>query len=232
MPSYGQYCPVAQALDLIGDRWTLLIIRDMLTGTAHFNDLERGLPGISRALLAKRLRQLQDAGLVEKVIGGSGRNTTRYVLTPSGQDLQAVIGALMIWGTNWAFSDPSAEQLDPLLLLWWMHNRVIADRLPEDRVVVQFDFHGEKTDTYWLMLTQDDVTICVTDPGYEINLLINADLAMFFKVWLGYMDYHDAVAGGGIVVEGIPRLVRAFPNWFAWSPAADAVRAARAATGE
>ncbi len=114
MQSYGQYCPVAQALELLGDRWTLLIIRDMLTGTRHFNELERGLPGISRSLLAKRLKFLQAVGIVEKY-HNLGRKSTEYRLTRAGEDTLGVIEALMVWGITWAINDPSPEQLDPLL---------------------------------------------------------------------------------------------------------------------
>jgi DNA-binding HxlR family transcriptional regulator len=227
MPKYGQYCPVAQALDIIGDRWTLLIIRDMLTGTQHFNELERGLPGISRPLLAKRLRQLQDAGLIEKRINDTGRQSTAYCLTQSGQALHGVIDALKVWGEDWAFGDPSPEQLDPLLLLWWMHKRVRHENLPDERIVVQFNFYGAANETYWLVLSKADATICLTDPGYEVNVLVTADLAAFFKLWLGRIDYYEAVNGPDICVEGIPRYIRAFPQWFAWSPAAGAIRAAR-----
>ena len=227
MTKYGQYCPIAQALELLGDRWTLLIIRDMLTGTHHFNDLERGLPGISRSLLATRLRQLQAAGVIEKQVNKSGRQTTEYHLTQAGQEIHTIINALLIWGANWAFGDPTPEQLDPLLLLWWMHDRVNVDLLPPDRTVIQFDFSGASTDTYWLVLSAEDVTLCLTDPGYEINVWVNASLAAFFKVWLGRIDYQEAIGSEDIRVDGIPQHVRAFPTWFAWSLAAPAVRAAQ-----
>jgi DNA-binding HxlR family transcriptional regulator len=227
MSKYGQYCPVAKALEIIGDRWTLLIIRDMLSGTRHFNDLERGLPGISRALLAKRLRQLAEAGVIEKHVNGSGRQSSEYHLTQAGQELQAVIGALLMWGVNWAFGDPSPEQLDPLLLLWWMRNRVNVDQLPSNRVVVQFDFYGVHTVTYWLILAAEDVTVCLTHPGYNVDVLVTSDLATCFKLWLGRIGYAEAISDYGVRVEGMPGLVRAFPDWFLWSEAADAVRAAR-----
>lgn len=225
MTKYGQYCPVAQALEILGDRWTLLIIRDMLGGTQHFNDIERGLPGISRSVLADRLRLLQEASIIEKHINDAGRKTTEYHLTQAGWDLHGVINSLLMWGATWAFGDPSPEQLDPLLLMWWMRGRVNQDELPESRIVVQFNFHEAAVETYWLMMTTDDVTICLTDPGYDINVLVTADLATYFKVWLGRMDYEDAVASDMVEVEGIPRLVRAFPGWFHWSAAASAVRA-------
>ncbi|MGJ3237126.1 MAG: winged helix-turn-helix transcriptional regulator [Anaerolineae bacterium] len=226
MKTYGQYCPVAQALEVIGNRWTLLIIRDMLTGTRHFNDLARGLPGISRGLLAKRLRQLETAGLVEKRHMESGQQTTEYHLTSAGEDIQDIINALLIWGSKWAFGDPSPHHLDPLLLMWWMHQRVNREHLPEDRIVIQFDFYGAKNETYWLVLSTADVTLCLTDPGYEINLLVVADLATFFKLWLGKIDYYEVIDSSQLTIEGIPQYVRAFPRWFAWSLAAPAVRAA------
>ena len=112
--------------------------------------------------------------------------------------------------------------------MWWMHNRVNRDQLPEQRVAVQFDFYGAQTCTYWLLLTRQEVAICLTDPGYEIEVLVTADLATFFGVWLGRIDYHEALRAERVRVEGTPRLVRAFPDWFAWSPAASMVRAVRA----
>ncbi|MCI0398370.1 MAG: helix-turn-helix transcriptional regulator [Chloroflexi bacterium] len=220
MSKYGQYCPVAKALEILGDRWTLLIVRDLLTGTRHFNDLERGLPGISRALLARRLRQLQQAGVIEKRLNGSGRKTTEYRLTQAGQELLDVVTSLMVWGEEWAFGEPTPEELNPVLLMWWMRNRVNVERLPEHRVVAQFDFHGAERVTFWLILATDDVTICLTDPGYEINVLVTADLAAFFKLWAGRISYQEALVNYKVSVEGIPSLIRAFPDWFGWRAAA------------
>ncbi len=227
MSKYGQFCPVAKALEILGDRWTLLIVRDMLGGTTHFNDLERGLPGISRALLASRLRQLQQAGVIEKRINGSGRLTTEYRLTQAGQELLDVVKSLWVWGEAWAFGDPTPEELDPILLMWWMRNRVNVHRLPEQRVVAQFDFHGAATVTFWLILTTVDVTLCLTDPGYDISVLVTADLAAFFKLWAGRISYLEALNDYGVSVEGSPSLTRDFPNWFAWSAAAPVVNSPR-----
>lgn len=226
MWKYGQYCPVAQALEVLGDRWTLLIIRDMILGTKHFNHLERGLPGISRGLLAKRLKHLQAAGVIEKRFN-AGRTSTEYHLTEAGYALENVINSLLIWGTQWVFGDPRPEDLNSGLLMWWMHKRVNTERLPEGRVVVQFNFYGAETVTYWLVLTAEEVNLCLTDPGFELNLLVTADLAAFFKVWLGRISYQEALDADQVRVEGAPRLTRAFPNWFALSAAAPEVRNAR-----
>lgn len=229
MSSYGQYCPMAKALEIVGDRWTLLIVRDMLAGMSHFNDLERGLPGISRPLLASRLKQLQEAEVIEKRLTGTGRKMTAYHLTQAGEELMEVVSSLVVWGAKWAFGDPTPDDLDPVLLMWWMRNRVNLDQMPEQRITIQYDFRGAATDTFWLVINGDDVTICLTDPGYEINVLVTADLATYFKLWAGRISYEEAVSQYGIRVEGIPHYVRAFPNWFAWSASADEVRAARAA---
>lgn len=226
MPKYGQYCPMACAVEILGDRWTLLIVRDLLTGTRHFNDLERGLPGISRALLAQRLRRLQQAGILAKWTAATGRRT-EYALTPAGYDLRPVVLALTEWGSQWAFRDPQPEQLDPLLILWWMRGRMHTEHLPQLRVVIQFDFSGAHTGSYWLVLTAADTSVCLTPPGFDIDVLVSADLATWFQVWLGRVPYAQALEREQVRVEALPLLARDLPNWFAWSPAAPLVRAAR-----
>jgi DNA-binding HxlR family transcriptional regulator len=219
MSKYGQYCPVAKSLEILGDHWTLLIVRDMLTGTRHFNDLERGLPGISRALLASRLRQLERAGVIDQQVREAGRRTTQYQLTAAGQELLPVVMALRGWGEKWAFGDPAPDELDPVLLMWWLHNRVDVAQLPERRVVEQFDFHGAAPVSFWLVLTRADVTLCLIDPGYEINILVTADLATCYRLWGGRVSYHQALEGYYVSVEGIPSLIREFPRWFGWDAA-------------
>lgn len=230
MNKYGQYCPIAMATEILGDRWTLLIVRDLLSGGRHFNDLERGLPGISRGLLSERLRRLEHAGIIEKHSLGRGRKT-EYWLTSAGKELHGVINALLVWGARWAFDEPSEEQLDPVLLMWWMRDRVRRDRLPQERVVVQFDFHHEGKETYWLILTPEDVSVCLIHPGFETDVLVTAKLKVFLQVWLGRIDYREALETYGLRVEAVPALIRAFPHWFAWSLAAPAVRAARQRAG-
>ncbi len=226
MYKYGQYCPVAKAAEILGDRWTLLIVRDLLIGTRHFNALERGLPGISRGLLAERLRRLQRMGVVEKVAWGNGPRQTEYRLTPAGRELQTVIDALLTWGARWAFGPPEPHDLDPVLLLWWMRSRVRVEQLPPQRVVVQFDFRGAVTESYWLVLTKEDVSVCLTHPGFEPDVLVTADLAAFYRIWLGHLDFDTALQAGLVKIEAVPALAGDFPHWFAYSHAATAVRAA------
>jgi len=223
MTKYGQYCPIARSVEILGDRWTLLIIRDLLGGRHHFNELERGLPGISRALLANRLRTLQSVGVLERQVEPDGRRT-RYQLTQAGQDLSQVVEALTNWGAKWAFGEPDISELDPILLLWWMRDRVYLERLPRQRVVIEFAFHSPRRYTYWLVLQPTDVSVCLTHPGFEVDVLVTADLAALYKVWLGRMTFEEAIREQQVELNATPSLARNFPRWFAWSPVAEAVR--------
>ena len=139
MRSYAQYCPVAKASEILGDRWTLLIVREMLGGASGFNELQRGLPGISRSVLTDRMRALERAEVVERRTGPKGR-TLEYRLTAAGRDLQPVVQAIGEWGATWSFTEPRPEELDPDLLIVWMARHVDRQRLPPNRTVVQVRF--------------------------------------------------------------------------------------------
>ncbi len=226
MEPYGQYCPVARAAEIFADRWTLLIIRELLAGAHRFNDLDRGLPGISRPLLAERLRRLERAGVVEHRRAGGG-GEPGYYLTPAGRELQEVVDSIGRWGSRWAFGDPRPDELDPVLLLWRMRRRIRRELLPPRRVVVRFEFRGgRRPRLLWLVLEESGVSLCLVDPGFDPDLIVGADLAAFYKVWLGRMDLGEAVRRGLVHLDGAPALVRAFPRWLEWSPFHDAVRAA------
>lgn len=227
MNKYGQYCPLARALEIIGDRWTLLIVRDLAYGASHYNELERGLPGISRPLLAQRLRSLQLAGLLQRRAQGSGKFVV-YELTPAGKALQPVLDSLVAWGAQWAFGDPRPEELDPLLLLWWMRDGVRGEALPPQRIVIEFLFHSlhGQADTYWLLLQQEDRSLCLKPPGFDTDVIVRADLAAMYEVWLGRTPLGEALHDGRIELDATPALRRAFPHWFAFSPFAATVQAA------
>jgi DNA-binding HxlR family transcriptional regulator len=220
---YGQYCPVARASEILADRWTPLIVRELLAGIHRFNELDRGLPGISRALLAQRLRRLEETGIVERRPGADGGGPA-YHLTRAGRQLQRVIDVLGGWGARWAFGEPRPRELDPLVLLWWMRRRVHRHRLPDRRVVVQFDFQGPRGGSFWLVLERSDVSVCVQHPKFEIDLVVTADLAEFYRVWLGRIPLAEATRRGWVRVEGAPALRLGFMRWLAWSPMAPAVR--------
>lgn len=225
MAEYRQYCPVARAAEIVADRWTPLIIRELLAGSRHFNDIERGLPGISRSLLAARLRALEDADVLTRRTGPRP-NISEYDLTDAGRELSAVIDRLGAWGVRWAFGDPRPEELDPVLLLWKVHQRIRRDRLPPRRTVVEFEFRGRCGRRLWLLLEPREVSVCLKPPGFDTDLIVTSDLVDFYRVWLGEIDFARAVRSGTLKVEGPSALVRDFPTWLMWSPMARHFRAA------
>lgn len=192
--SYGQYCPVSRALEVLGERWSLLIVRDLICGTTRFNDLARGLPGLSRTLLAKRLRQLARAGIVDHVNG-------EYVLTPAGQDLEPVVFGLGGWGARRAFDDPRAEELDAELLVWWMHGRLDTSALPGIRHVVEVTFTDDPRG-YWIVIDRGVPSVCTSDPGYGVDLVMRGAVGDLYRVWLGRVPANVAVYRNLMEVSG------------------------------
>jgi signal transduction histidine kinase/DNA-binding HxlR family transcriptional regulator len=225
MQPYGQYCPVARAAEILADRWTVLIVRELLADVSHFNELERGLPHISRTLLAERLRRLERVGALERRPATRGKQT-EYRLTPSGRELQRIIDDLGGWGARWAFGDPRPNELDPIVLLWWMRRRVCHELIPRSRIVIQFSFRRGPKRPYWLLIEPNDASVCLKYPGYDNDVLVTADIKAFYQVWLGRSSLSEALRQKQVRLNGAPEDIRGFPRWFAWSPMADTVRAA------
>jgi DNA-binding HxlR family transcriptional regulator len=221
--SYHQFCPVAKAMELLDERWTLLVIRELVIGSEHFNELRRGLPRMSPTLLSRRLHQLTQAGVVERQVDGT---EVRYVLTSAGQELRPVVEALGAWGTRWIGELGDAD-LDPKLLLWDMHRNVDHTLVPRGRTVVQFGFPDVTTRKrdWWLLLDPTDADVCDDDPGLPIALTVSAELRALTEVWRGDRDWSDAVGRGAIVVHGPESLRRALPTWFTLSTFAGVPRA-------
>lgn len=224
MQKYKQYCPVARAAEIFADRWTPLIVRELILGSRRFNTIERGLPGISRSLLASRLRDLEDAGIVHRLPGAQPK-VTEYHLSDAGREFKPIIEMLGAWGVRWAFGEPRPEELDAPLLVWKIHQRIKRELLPDRRTVVEFDFSGPRARCVWLLLEPREVSVCVTPPGFDSDLIVHTDLALFYRVWLGDVDYDAALRCREIVVDGAPALARELPRWFMWSPMARFVRA-------
>ncbi|RDI22407.1 winged helix-turn-helix transcriptional regulator [Lentzea flaviverrucosa] len=218
MRTYAQYCPIVRAVEVLGDRWTLLIVRDMLVGASRFNELSRGLPGLSRALLSRRLRQLANAGLVQRT--GDG-----YALTPAGQALRPLVFGLADWGARYAFGDPRADELDPEVLMWWMHGRIDTGTLSK-RANIEVRINDRRR-TFWLVVEPGDASICYTDPGLEVDAVLASDIATLFRMWEGEVELLDAVRAGTIELTGTRWVVRGLPEWLKLSPVAEHVRAAR-----
>ena len=224
MRSYAQYCPIAKASEILGDRWTLLIVRELLGGASGFNELQRGLPGISRSVLTERLRTLERAEILERRTGPKGR-TLEYRLTLAGRDLEAVVQAIGEWGATWSFTDPRPEELDPDLLIVWMARHVDREQLPADRTVIKFEFR-HPTKRYWMVLEPTDVSVCLQHPGFDVDLEVIADTATLYRVYLGRAELRDAMRTRKVTVSGPQALQRAFGRWFAWSAFAPASRSA------
>jgi DNA-binding HxlR family transcriptional regulator len=222
--SYHQFCPVSKAMELLDERWTLLVVRELVTGSEHFNELRRGLPRMSPALLSRRLHQLARAGIVVRASDGK---QVRYVLTPAGRELRPVVEALGVWGTRW-IGEIGDEDLDPRLLLWDMHRNIDRALVPAGRTVVQFRFPDVAADArdWWLVITAGEVDVCDADPGYPVAVTLTASLRRMTEIWRGDLKWAEAVKSGELDVQGPHALRRAVSGWFTLSPFAGVPRPA------
>jgi DNA-binding HxlR family transcriptional regulator len=222
---YGQFCPVAVACEVFAERWTPLILRELFQGSRRFSEIRRGMPLISRALLTQRLRHLEDVGVIESRALARGRE---YRLSTAGAEFHGVIEELGAWGQRWIHGRASAQNLDAKLLMWNMRRRLAVDRLPDRRIVVQFDFRGVPPGrgpaSYWLVASRREVDVCLKDPGFGIDLVVAADLAALTRVWLGDVSFEQAVRSREVRLQGSRDLVRAFPRWLLLSHFAGVAR--------
>lgn len=215
MPSYGQFCPVAKAMEVLDERWTLLIVRELLLGSTRFNELRRGVPKMSPALLSKRLRALERAGVVHRSEEG-GRSS--YTLTESGLELKPIVDALGAWGVRWV-GELGEEDLDPHLLMWDMRRTLPLERWPRSRTVVAFSFDDVpgKARRWWLCVNGDEVDVCDYDPGFEVSAAVATSLRTLTGIWRGDLSWTQAVRGGQVQVDA-PGLVRKqLPEWIGQS---------------
>jgi DNA-binding HxlR family transcriptional regulator len=215
MRIYRQYCPIARGAEIFAERWTPLIIRNLYLGCGSFGEIVEGAPGLSRTLLAQRLKQLERVGIVESAPKPDGRGH-RYSLTSAGRDLFTVCQALGEWGARWLEIAP--EHLDPFVALWSMCNALRRDRLPDRRIVIRFDFTGRpRPECFWLLIERGDTEICKTYPGFEEDLFITAEAEAFVKWHAGHLTWARATRERRIQLHGSPSLVKAFPTWNARS---------------
>jgi DNA-binding HxlR family transcriptional regulator len=214
---YGQYCPITRAVEVLGERWSLLIVRDMLCGSTRFNDLARGNPGLSRSLLSKRLRQLERASIVEHV-------EDEYLLTKAGEDLRELVFGLGRWGARWQLEDPREDELEPELLMWWVHDRIDYSALPDRRLVLEFRFSDQK-ERFWILKDAQGPSVCKFDPGFGVDALVDTDLSTMYQVWLGKLDLRAALRSGRLEIHGSSAITRKLPQALELSPIADIVAA-------
>lgn len=213
MRSYGQYCPVSRASEVLGERWTMIIVRNLLLGADTFNAIAAGAPGMSRSLVSKRLDELERAGVIITTPKRRGRGW-RYELTQAGVELWDVMQAMGRWGARWLEIQPT--HANPDAVLWsWTTNSLAADRLPDRRVVVKFVFADQPTRRrrYWMLFERHAAEVCLKPPGHEEDLVVEADALSLARWHAGAIEWHHAVRAGHITVRGPTHLARQLPTW-------------------
>ena len=221
MTSYGQFCPVSKATEIIGEKWTLLILRELLMGTSRFNDFQRSMSRISPTVLNKRLKQLEEKGVVLKK-RLSGQKGFEYRLTAMGKELEPLIEQVAIWGQRWARGQMSDDELDVELLMWDIHRRIQTDSLPDGETVLSFNFSDlDKYRKWWLVISRQDVDLCTEDPGKDIDLYVSSDLRTMVEVWQGDKDLKATLRDERIQVVGSNVLIRNIEDWIGLCTYAD-----------
>lgn len=222
MAEYGKFCPVSLASEVLADRWTPLIVRELVIGSRRFNDIARGLPGVSRSLLVQRLRHLERKGVIARWPTPTGRGS-EYHLTDAGRALEPVIFSLGRWAVDWLFDDLAPEEIDVVTLTWWMRRMLDASDLPEQRIVIQFDHTAPARVSIWIVLDHGDASVCKHHPGFEADVVITCETPALAEVFNGLDTWATAVASGVVRIDGPSSLVAKVPRWFHPSPFAAAI---------
>lgn len=227
MQTRDPYCPVYRSLDLFGDRWGLLVVREILRGVSRFNELQRSLPGISRSTLAQRLRHLEKGALIERRTGVDGRST-EYGPTDAGRDLVSVINAVGQWGLRWLVPDARPSAIDPDGLMLWISRHVLLHELPPRRVVIRFELRGRPRRYFWLLLRTGEASLCPEHPGFQEDVLVTASPPALYRLVVGQQSLEGATEEGTVRVEGPPSLIRSLPKWFLLRASGPAIPAGEA----
>ena len=214
MAGYGQFCPVAKATEIVGEKWTLLVLRELLLGTTRFNDFQRAMSRMSPTLLAKRLRHLEEVGIViRKKI--SGQRGYEYRMTAAGKELAPLVEVLAVWGMRWARSQLTDDELDVEFLMQELRRRLQTRHLPDGETVICLIFDElTKHKTWWLLVNDDVVDLCTEDPGKDVDLYINSNVRTIVEVWEGDLDMRKALRNGSVKAHGLRHLIRTMPDWF------------------
>ncbi len=215
MFSYGQFCPISKAMEVLGERWTVLIIREFLLGNTQFNQLQRALPRISPTTLTKRLAELQESGLVVRK-RMPGQQGYEYRLTAAARDLYPVIIQLGEWGMRWARGQMSELELDVGMLMADVQRRIDPSKLPTGPTVLRFKFTDlPKYADWWVKIEDDEVDLCLEDPGHDIDVYFTSDLRTMIEVWMGDISIRDAELESRLKIVASPTYRK---NLQAWLP--------------
>ena len=224
MKGYGQYCPIAKATEVVGERWTNLVIRELAAGSHTFNDLRKGLPLMSPSLLSARLKTLEQGGVVARTV--ENRHVD-YVLTDAGEELAQIIWQLGTWGHRWVRSELTPEDLDPSLLVWDIHRTIDPGFFKRPRTIIRIEFtdYTSKLRFWWLVITRGNVDVCYQAPGYELDLEISTDLRTLTAAWMGDTTIMRAIREKSIMVTGSGYLKKNIAAWLGTNYYADVKRA-------
>jgi DNA-binding Lrp family transcriptional regulator len=217
MKTSDDYCPVAKSVEVLGDRWCLLLVREMLRGVDRFNELERSIPGISRSVLAQRLRHLEREGVVDRRVADDGRTSHYWA---DRRRLRAGRGGRgpQRLGVRWRVPDGGPPDIDPDGLMLWVRRHVALDQLPARRVVIGFRLRARDRRSYWLVLRPGEVSLCPEHPGFDEDLRVTTKATTLYLLFLGRVALSAAMDDGAVAVDGPPSLVRAMPRWFRLRP--------------
>lgn len=218
MAGYGQFCPMAKATELVGEKWTLLVLRELFLGTTRFSDFQRALSRMSPTLLTKRLRHLEQCGIIIRK-KTPGQRSHEYRLSAAGRELGPLIEILATWGMRWARTRLADDELDVEFLMRELQRQLNTERLPQGETVICFIF-GELTrhKTWWLVVNGDNVDLCTENPGKDVDLYVNSSVRTLAEVWRGDLDLRKAMRDKSIGTTGMRHLASTMPQWFGVSP--------------
>lgn len=219
--SYRQFCPVAMAAEILCTRWTVVLLREFIAGSTRFNELRRGVPRMSPALLSQRLKELEVAGIIARVSSDSDRGVFEYRLTAAGRELGPIVEAFGIWGQRRIEADLSLQYLDVQLLMWDMRRNLNTTPMPAHRSVVQFAYPelSAAQRLWWLIVDPlEGVDLCSIDPGFDVDLYVSVDLRTMTAIWMGLDTVRSAVASQRMMLTGNRKLAAAMQGWLGLSP--------------
>jgi len=218
---YKQFCPVAMAAEILCTRWTMVLLRELVAGSTRFNDLRRGVPRMSSALLSKRLKELEAAGIITRQVSPSSKQDVEYTLTEAGRDVRSVVESVGLWGQRWVETKPSLDNLDVGLLMWDMRRNLKPDLDAKARKVIEFDYCDlPASQKHWWLIIEPDgsVDLCSVDPGFEIDLMVTVDLRTMTSIWMGLSKVSDALADQSLNLDGESALAQSMQKWLGLSP--------------
>ncbi len=213
---YNQFCPVSMAAEIICSRWTLLVLRELVMGSSRFNELRRGVPSMSPALLSKRLKELESAGIVMRVAAEREPGVHEYHLTEAGAELRPIIEAIGVWGHRWVTTEATLKNLDANLLMWDIRRNINTGPMPPRRNTIQFIFNDRPVSerNYWLIVEpSEQVDLCLIDPGFDVDLYVSTDLQSMTEIWLGYRTIDQASDNGRLLLTGSSKLAADLRSW-------------------